>query len=297
MSSEKYHSFPNSISSTQLKTVLEDPQLFYDKYISKEVDREHIDAFDVGTYFHTAILEPHLVEKEIVVYEKGYRSGKEWEEFKKKYKNKAILTPAMKASGDKLIKNVNESKASQKYLKKIKPEISLFISLVVFNDTVYAPDFGVRLTPQGWVEMDNLPAFDLGVEITVKVRADILGKYFIADLKSTSGDVMNKEEMAEKISHYDYDLSAALYLDLFSLVKPKVKEFVWIFSSKDKAKAHPWIASPTNILVGRAKWMTAVREYALCVANEWKVPEVRYLEPEAHQLHWLSKVKELDNGY
>lgn len=293
MSSEKYHSTPNSVSSTQLKTILEDATLFYEKYIAKTIDKEEADAFGVGTYFHTAILEPHLLDSETIVYTKGYRTGADWEKFKKKHAGKAILTPAMQATADKLVSRVKESATCSQWLEGIKPEISLFTELVVLDGKIYAPEYNKVLTLQnGWIEEEYLDHEEtIPVRVIVKVRADALGDTFVADLKSTSGDTRSRVEMAEKISHYDYDLSAALYLDLFSLVRPKVDKFVWIFASKDKANAHPWIASPTNILVGRAKWMTAIREYAKHAATNWNFETEDYLEPEDHQLSWLMKVK------
>ena len=66
--------------------MLEDPEKFYKEYITKEIPRKEVSAFDVGTYFHTAILEPHLLEKECAVYPGAVRRGKEWDAFKETVK-------------------------------------------------------------------------------------------------------------------------------------------------------------------------------------------------------------------
>ena len=88
--SDEYHGTPDTWSSSNLKTANEDMETFIKKYVTKEIPREHINAFDIGTYFHTSILEPHKLDEECAVWG-NQRRGKEWEEFQEKNKHKAII--------------------------------------------------------------------------------------------------------------------------------------------------------------------------------------------------------------
>src|SRR5690606_15637890 len=126
------------------------------------------------------------------------------------------------------------------------------------------------LSQSGW-EDSKPPGENRGFSMTVKVRADCLGDTFVSDLKSTSGSATQAWSVRNSISKYKYDLSAALYLDLFSLIREDVSEFIWIFASKENPCAAAWIASPKQILVGRAKWSWAVKRLADLAAAKWEI--------------------------
>ena len=291
MSSEAYHSHPNTFSSSQLKTVLEDPEMFYRKYITKEVERESNSAFDIGTYFHTSILEPDKLQEECAVYT-GIRRGKEWEAFKKENKGKAIITASELEQADNLVKAVRASSVATTYLSKGEAEISCFAELYIYMDDVYCK--GRRLTLDGWLsDPDPWKLAQLkGLLITIKVRADLLGDTFILDLKSTTGNVKNEHQMRTKISMYSYDLSASLYLDIFSIITGKVYDkFIWTFASKDHGNCKNYLASKDNVRIGRAKWMKAVLLLAENIKKEWKFEDtLSILEPQFFEREYL-KIK------
>ena len=120
-----------------------------------------------------------------------------------------------------------------------------------------------------------------------------MSKTYILDLKTTTGNTKSKKSMRAKISHYDYDLSCSLYLDMFSLVLEDLKDFIWTFTSKDFNNAKSWKASPRNIKVGRAKWMKGIQELAKNMRNGWKFEDTMgVLEPETYQLEWLESSAE-----
>ncbi len=96
--------------------------------------------------------------------------------------------------------------------------------------------------------------------------------------------------MRDKITNYSYDLSAALYMDMFGLSYPDIQEFAWIFASKDYYNSRTYIASPDNIRVGRAKYMKAMIRMADCAAVSWQsVDYLDVLEPLQHELEWLKE--------
>lgn len=285
MSSEAYHGTQGTWSSSQLKDIIDDEEVFIKKYIRREMAKLEGEALDTGTYLHTGSLEPHKLATEIAVFDGKVRYGKAWEIFKAKNKGKTVITQRQKEQGDGMIKAVQSSPVSMGYLKGT-PEISFFVKLVVDGDKIFAPHYGKVLTKEGWEDTDD--EGDGGYEMVMKVRADCLGEGFISDLKSTSGKATQASSVRGSISKYKYDLSAALYLDLFNLVKEDVTEFIWIFVSKENPCAKSWRATEKQILVGRAKWSWAVKRLADLAQCGWDIPDsLGHADPLPHEEEWL----------
>lgn len=280
----EYHQKLGGYSSSQFKDLLDDEDVFIAKHIEKTIGREESAAFDVGTYFHCGILEPHKLNVDCVVFPGKIRRGKDWEVFKEKNKSRTIVTESQKEQAEGLVRAVRNSPVAQDYLDG-EAEVSLLTKIIVSCGQIYAPYFAKRLTRTGWVK--DLTKVE-GFEMTVKVRADMLGDAYISDLKSTTGNAKSNRSMRDKISHYHYDLSAALYMDMFSLLNPRIREFVWIFASKELFNSKSYRASPKNILVGRAKYMKAMIKMADCAANDWKSFDyLDMLEPLPFELEYL----------
>lgn len=292
MPSHIYHSIKGTFSSSQLKDLLDDEETFYHKYIARTEEKEHIAAFDVGTYFHTALLEPEKLDIECAVFT-GIRRGAAWEKFQEINKGKAIITKAEFQQAKGIIDAVKNSPIAMGRLARSTSEVSVFILLRVYQGEIYAPDFGVVLTPDGWRKADVPKS---GVDLVLKARADKLGSNFILDLKSTTGNAKSKSQIKKKISDLNYDLSAALYLDLFTLGSGELKdEFIWTFASKDRFNCKNWQADADNIRIGRAKWAKAVKTLAFCIKDNWQFEDSlgiiepaswdrEYLQPTAEQL-------------
>lgn len=299
MSSADYHSTPDSYSSSQFKDLLIDDTVFIDKYIKKTTEKLEMAAFDIGTYFHTAILEPEKLNVDCAVYPGKIRRGDDWEKFKLKHANKAILTPAQKEQAEGLVLSVKNSPVSMEFIanKNSKTEVSLFVEICVLNGVIYAPHFAMMMTSVGWMSSDIIPKKDTkgSVWFNVKVRADLINFIdgYILDLKSTTGNARSEDSMRQKISYYQYDLSASMYLDMFSLVK-NVDTFVWTFASKDMKNCRSHVASVKNILVGRAKYMKAFLKLAECIKNKWEIHDsLGVLEPLPYELEHI-KTKDTD---
>ncbi len=291
MSSASYHNSEGTWSSSQLKDLIDDEDVFIKKYIKKEIPKVESEAFDTGTYFHTGCLEPHKVSKELSVFTGKVRAGKAWLDFKDANKGKVIITSKQKEVGDAMIKAVRNSPVSTAYIQG-EPELSLFVEILVSSREIYAPAFKKLLTPEGWMEVDKVPS--KGFKLVVKVRADCLGDTFISDLKSTSGKATQASSVRGSISKYKYDLSAALYLDMFSLVKEKLEDFVWIFASKENSIAASWMASPNQIMVGRAKWSYAIKKLSDLSAANFELPDyLREAEPLPYEMEWI-RIRDVD---
>ena len=72
------------------------------------------------------------------------------------------------------------------------------------------------------VELDGMP---------IKVRADYIKEGMIIDVK-TSSDPVDKFSAAKTIIRFDYDLSAALYVDAFKKYTGQDHEFIFAFLNK-----------------------------------------------------------------
>jgi hypothetical protein len=286
MPSEEYHSTEGTYSSSQFKDIIEDEELFIQKYIHKSIEREQIEAFDVGSYFHTGILEPHKLKEDCVVYPKAVRRGEHWEAFQKKHKGKTIVTKSMMEKAEGLIEAVKKSPVAMSYVKRGVPEVSLFVKLAVSEGEIYAPYFWKRLTPSGWVK-DKPPKG--GEEIIVKVRADSLGNNYILDLKSTSGNAKSPAVVLDKNKTYKYDLSAALYMDLFNLpLEGAISKFLWTYASKDKLNSKTWVATSENIYVGRKKYVKAIHTFMACKRNGFELYDsLGEIGPHYSDMHYL----------
>jgi len=294
MPSEVYHSIVGTYSSSQFKDLLDDEVHFIKKYVDKTVEREDVPAFSVGNYFHTGVLEPEKLSKDCAVYSGKVRRGADWEKFKAKNEGRVIVTSSQREEAERLINSVKASDIAMSYVDGGKPEVSLFVKLAVYAGDIYAPEFNKVLDRNsGWVDFDWTPCD--AVELIVKVRADSLGDDFVLDLKSTSGNARSNGSMRNKISYYHYDLSAALYLDIFSLPRgEQLNSFIWTFASKDYFNCKSYVASSHNIRVGRAKYMKAMLSLANLVATDYRVDDVLgVLEPLPHELEYL-KENDLD---
>lgn len=296
MSSEAYHSFPNTFSSSQLKDALKNIKIFHKKYILKEYEKEENSAFDVGTFFHSSILEPDKLFDDCAVYE-GIRRGKEWTAFKEANIGKAIITKSEQVQADLMISAVKESELAQSFLSKGVPEVSCFVKVYVYAGDIYAK--GCILTNEGWTRVysgDFTLAMKNGSCLTLKVRADLLGDDFIFDLKSTTGDCCDDFLISSKISSYSYDLSAALYLDIFSIGTDKnYKDFIFCFASKDVGNTQCYVASKDNIRIGRKKWSNAIKTIVKNMESDWVFKEkLLIIEPSYYERKWLIEEEKIE---
>lgn len=296
LSNKEYHGGEGIYSSSQMKAMIEDPEVFYKKYISKELEQKRIAAFDVGTYFHTAILEPHKLEEECAVFTGGIRRGKEWDAFMAEHGHKAIITQAEYESAQRMIEAVKASPICMGVLKGAKSEVSASIVIYVYSNAVFTirENKLYRLFLGGWKldATDIEEVLEWGVRIQIKARADSINveRGIISDLKSTTGNVKSVHEVKTTVANYDYDLSAAFYMDIFTMCAERIMEsFIWIFASKDAGVAKAYQASEESIKVGRAKWRKAAIDLAFYINRDWKFSDsLGEIGPVLYNREWLN---------
>jgi len=273
ISSDKYHKYPNSFSSTQLKTLAESRELFFKKYIEKSIPREESDAFDIGTYFHTAILEPEKLEKECIVFKDGFRRGPKWEAFKAKHTGKAIITLADHEKAMRMIDGVNGSDLTKSLLKNGHSEVSLFIQAHIGDNEIYlgsGPYFKYGFVGVG----EQVKSIPKGLtSIVLKVRADRLTSKYVLDLKSSSSVSDNVSEMKTKVRAYGYDFSAAMYLDLFEAATGKKRDFIWVFACKATGVVRNFRAKRETISEGRAMFVQSLFNLRDGIDTGWDLSE------------------------
>lgn len=297
MSDEVYHRRAPGYSSSQLKDANEDLEVFCKKYIHKTIEREEKAHFDVGIYFHVGILEPHLLQKKCTIYPGRIRKGDKWIAFQNKHVGKTILNSKQAEQATDLINCVKNSPVAMRYLKSGKTEVSAFMEIIVSGGEIYAPERKLKLTNDGWipVKVNWPPIRRNGVVMVIKARADHLGDDYILDLKSTSGNTKNEKKIKDTISHWEYDLSASFYLDIFSAITGReYRKFIWTFASKDMSNSMTWQASETNVRVGRAKYRKALLKIAYGLSSNWVFSDVLgIVEPNSYELEHLENVLDL----
>jgi hypothetical protein len=251
-SMNEYHQLDGFLSSSQLKDLFNDPALFHAKNILKSIPKKEADYFDVGNAYHTAFMEPEKYNNEFIAFD-GRRNGDKWKEFKKKHEDKTILGNKSALEVDTLLRGTLASKAACSFLDKSKFEASVYVKLNGFP---------------------------------VKVRFDILQLHLqrAADPKSITGMLIGekgKYVCQKRISDLDYDLSAALYLDAYNELArilraqgkdfPELKEWFWIFASKDFEQCRTFKATKLMIQNGRAKYQLAIERFKEYEAKNWKM--------------------------
>lgn len=236
MTNDEYHSDNGYYSSSQLKLMLQDPELFHQKYILKKTKQEKKEVFDIGNAVHIRLLEPEKYEDEVAFWDGKIKRGAKWDEFKSKHDGKIIIGNMAKFQVDLAINNVLNTPSTLPYLTGGQAEVSYF------------------------GELEGLP---------VKIRTDYLGKgnSFIQDIKTTTG-LITELSVKKKIEQLDYDLSAAQYCDLTG-----VDKFVWIFTSKDFESCRVFIASPEMLENGRKKYKDAIKLIKYYQSIDWKFSE------------------------
>ena len=230
ISNSEYHS-ADGVSSTQF-SMMELSQRVYELRHLFKYDNPN---FDVGNLLHTAILEPHLLDKEFL---EGETLGVDTESnkaLKFLHKDKIIVGRGM----------ISEAKEIANRVHQVFPEI--------FSN------------PETKYEVS---AFynSIDTKLLFKARPDILFKkpnsndYIIFDIKSSKETT--KKGFEATIEKYNYPLSASWYTDTLRLLGVNVIGFAWIVVPKTVPnKPFAMMCSDELMEKGRDKYNTLLNEY------------------------------------
>jgi hypothetical protein len=230
LSNADYHADREYFSSSALKLLRKDKMDFLKKYILNQKDEEFNPAFAFGTYVHTAMLEPELLDVETAVYDGTARVGSKWKEFEKANEGKTVITRPDKLKIDKIMNSYSYHNAALDML-----------SGGVAEETYAGEINGIKL----------------------KVRADYIKGSSLIDVKTTSSP-LNYSNLQSTIHQYDYDLSAALYMDVINLFrKDKLTNMFFVFASKKHYDIMVVRLSDEFLEAGRRKYLEAVERYKM----------------------------------
>lgn len=242
ISNESYHAERDYVSSSGLKLMLRNPREYHKIYVLNEGEKPVSAALDLGSYIHARILEPDLVDKEFAVYPSAFKRGNAWKEFQLEHEGKIVLTSTQKAQADKLISNFYNTSVILGNHKSEK-EVSLES---FFN--------------HGFPEQTLCGELD-GVKI--KVRFDYRKEFedfgSINDIKTTSALIRSKSDVEYVCASLEYDLSAALYVDLVEKETGKPHDFFFCFISKADGECKMFKASEQMLEAGRQKYKKAIQ--------------------------------------
>lgn len=228
----EYHSDKEYLSSSKLKTLLESPAKFY-KELTEPPEPMTGAHLDLGTYVHALLLEPDLVAEEYRTFPGFRRAGKDYELFKAQWPDKQIISASMENNGQRLAASAKACPPALELLKNGLAELSI---AAVLDD------------------------------VQVKARFDYIRptEGMIIDLK-TSRDPAGKQYFKDTIAQYQYDLSAALYMQIAEQFYGRPFDFYWIVISKtDVPECRVYKASAKTMQAGRHKVSQALEVYKQC---------------------------------
>lgn len=229
----EYHADKTYLSSSKLKTILESIEKF-----KQELDSPPPAAtgahLDLGTYVHTLLLEPELIATDYATFPGFRRAGKDFEIFKLQNPDKNIISLSMQNNGQRLAQSVQAVPIALDLLKGGAAELSIATELEGVN---------------------------------VKARFDYIhtNKAYIVDVK-TSRDPAGRQYFKDTIQQYQYDLSAALYLQVAEQFYGKKFDFYWLVISKtDTPECKVYKLSEKTRAEGNRKVLLALDKYKQCL--------------------------------
>lgn len=228
-----YHADTTYLSSSSFKMLLKSAKEFEDKYIlKKDVPGLSGDFLDDGSLVHGYILEPDRVGEEFAFFPGFRKAGKEFQKFKADNRGKTIISASQKKRCLEYFESYKKQEAAVSLIKGGASEV----------------------TATGFLR-----------EIPVKVRADYINVEagYIADVKTT-GMGSDQATFIETIAKYQYDLSAALYLDVFEKLHGKPLDFYFIVISKKERSSDVYRLSEKTRDSGHTSLMKAADKYHLC---------------------------------
>lgn len=241
---EEYHGDKGYLSSSSYKLLLKDPSKFEEEFIKgnrSPVSSSTQNNFDEGTYAHSLILEPETVDDEFAFFDGWRKAGKEWQLFKEENSDKIILSKPQKVRVERWVA------------------------------AYHARDKKIKLVSGGFPEHTIAGDF-LG--IPTKVRADYINidKGYIVDVKTTSYST-DIDAFSYTIDNFSYDLSAALYCNLFEQYYGKDFDFYFYVLGKKDSSCEIFRASDETLGRGMTQLHKAADVYKKCKeSGVWTKP-------------------------
>jgi len=238
----EYHADKKYLSSSNLKTLLKNPQQFYEEKVLGIKEASVGNHFDEGSLTHSYILEPQQVPKEYAFYPGMRKSGEDFILFKEANKGKMVISRPQAVRVAQYVEAYKRNPKAVSMIKKGLPEHTLCTELM-----------GVPVKARlDWANIDD------GIIVDVK----------------TTGMPADVDSFRLTISNFSYDLSAALYAMVAREVYGKQFSFYFLVIDKKSLLCHVYKASDATIAKGEAQVIKALKLYKQCVeSGNWKLDQ------------------------
>lgn len=231
MDIREYHNH-KGLSSTQFQ----DLNLSVAIYENRHLFKYESEAFNIGNLNHTALLEPHLLDEYIETTTQSFNTT-ETKRLMEHYVNKIVVPKG-------------STEIAKERAKKV---------MIVYKDEV-----NLSMKEVSFI------VFDESIGLYRKARADMWlpNQGIVLDYK-TSKETTPEAFRRKSIPSFNYDLSAAWYMDTinmtiekFNLPYPKITQFGWIVSPNYMPyKPYGGAAGPSIIEKGRSKYTQLLDKY------------------------------------
>ena len=236
---DQYLKLPG-LSASALKKLMRSPLAF--KWSQDHPDHSSTPSMALGTAAHTAILEPHRMKTDYVLWDGGDRRGKAWTEFKEAHTGKSILTASEFSDVKGMYDAVHGYAPAARYLKDGIAEVT-----IQWTDPTTGRAFRGRVD---WVTVVD-------------------GRIVLVDLKTTR-DTSPRKFGADAYK-LGYHVQFALYVDGWSYLTSEIPRFVAI-AVESKAPYEPAVFDVTeDVLVqGHEEYMRLQATLRECeTTNSW----------------------------
>lgn len=238
MPHEEYLS-AEGVSRSGLMEFLRSPQHYWYKYLSGMAERESTTALDMGTAFHTLLLEPALFEKKVLVWSGAPRNTKEGKAEYAEAVQSAAGRVVIKQADFEALKNMAASILAQPVAKKIIVESGHIEASLFYSDE--ATGALAKARPDYW-------------------RKDGI----VVDLKTTND--ASEEEFQKSIVNYGYDIQAFMQMEaVYRVTGERPSNFVFIVVEKEPPYACAfYTADDTLLRCGEYRYNNLMAKYAEC---------------------------------
>lgn len=259
ISNEDYHADKTRLSSSNLKTLLKDPQKFYQEKILGNRVRVQKNSFDEGSLTHALILEPEVIESEFAFFEGWTKRGKDYTAFKEANPGKVWISLPQKERCERWAKACRNTPAAQELLKA-----------GVAEQTVCGELNGVPVkTRFDWVDVE---------------------RGFIMDVK-TSAFPIDHESFKMTVEKWSYELSGALYLSMAEQFWGKPFDFYFVAIGKSENDCEVYKMSKETRHMGKLQVNKALEIYKQCKkTGVWELPKDPNAKPEVAEDYEILEV-------
>lgn len=250
VSNKDYHADTEFLSSSNYKTLLKDPELFYkEKILGEKEPRIESNSFTEGSLTHSLILEPHKVNEEYAFFNGLRKAGEDYERFTKTIGDKTLISRPQKIRCDSYREAFLKNKSATQLISGGDAEYTI---CTILNG------------------------------IKTKTRCDYINsdKGYIVDVKTSSYPI-DVDTFRMTCTTWDYQLSAALYLQVAEQHYNKKMDFYFIVIGKKELECEVYKASREFIEKGNLQIAKASKIYKQCIETGiWKSSEEKFTTSE-----------------